>query len=75
LGKNIQEAMNVEKKFEEARKILEELERALIIKYNQRVNLRVLILTLISLSIGISSILIQTGLLSQLIEVLHILIR
>lgn len=70
LGQTVQEAMMISTGIEEAKKTLEEVERTLVIKYNEKINLRVLILTLVSLGCGILGILIQTGLLNQLLDIL-----
>lgn len=68
LEQYVQEAMKVTKRTEDARKTLEEIERTLVIKYNQKINLRILILTIVSIIIGIISILMQTGLLTRLFD-------
>ena len=59
LGEKIRHSMFIEESTEDAKKMLEELERTLVIKYNQKINLGVIILALISLGIGIIGILLQ----------------
>ena len=55
LGQLIEESMLVTNRMESLKSMLEELERALLIKYNQRTNLLIIILTLVSLLIAMCS--------------------
>ncbi|MDH5266490.1 MAG: hypothetical protein OEW62_02290 [Candidatus Bathyarchaeota archaeon] len=70
LGQNVQDAMRVSKGIEESEKKLEEVERTLLIRYNQRINLGIVILTVVSLGVGILSILIDMGLLNLLLNII-----
>lgn len=55
LGQLIEKSMLVTDRMESLKNILEELERALLIKYNQRTNLLIIILTLTSVLIAMCS--------------------
>ena len=72
LEQNVQEAMHVKEKTRELKETLEELERALLIRYNQRINLVLMMLTVVSLCAGILQILIATGLLNSLSRALEL---
>lgn len=68
LGKRFQESLQIEKNKEDLRRRLEEVQGTLILKYNQRIDLWVIILALSSLIIGVLSILVQVGLLDRIIR-------
>jgi len=61
LGHRVQEAMDISRRTEELKKRLEEVERTLLIKYNQRINFGLILLSLITLSVGILGLLIELG--------------
>jgi hypothetical protein len=65
LGQNVQRAMNVPNGIEDVKKKLAEIENELIIKYNQRTNQLIILLTLVSLGVGVIDILFQSGVLSR----------
>lgn len=68
LGQCVQDAMSISNGIEESKSKLEEVERTLLIRYNQRINRGIIILTIVSLGIGILSMLIEAGLLNQLLD-------
>ena len=66
LGRRVQEAMHLSKSMEELEKRLDEIERTLLIKYNQKINLGLILLAIITLFLGILELLIQFGFLTAL---------
>jgi hypothetical protein len=70
LEQNVQNAMKIPKRIAEAKKKLEDVERTLLIRYNQRINLWIIVLTIVSLGIGILGILLETGLLNNFLDAL-----
>lgn len=63
LGQILQDTMQIGKLSDDLRKRLEEIERTLVIKYNQRINFWLIILALSSLGVGLLTIIMQIGLL------------